>query len=134
MYKKGRRAERTIVEKFWELEYAAVRIPGSGRGYKRPHPDIIAMSPGKKFIIQAKATSSTSVYVERKDIEGLKWFAERCGATALLIVAWSKPSRAGIRVYTIDNLEETKSGLSFRADSFKGVDMNQFFRGEEVID
>jgi Holliday junction resolvase len=107
MYKKGRSAERYVVEKLWSLGYAAVRTPGSGRKYRRPHPDIISGNGNHYFIIEVKTIKAEAKYFSLEEIENLKTFASTFGGIPLLACRFN----SSWRLFFTDDLTETKHGL-----------------------
>ncbi len=110
MYQKGRRAERSLVEKLWDLNYAAIRVPGSGRSYKRPHPDIIAGNGAKYYAFQIKSTKQKTKYFKKEEISDLKEFCSIFGAEPIAAVKFL----GTLKVYLMEDLTETEKG--YKAD------------------
>ncbi|MGC1123153.1 MAG: Holliday junction resolvase Hjc [Candidatus Methanofastidiosia archaeon] len=120
MYKKGRRAERFLVEKLWDLEYAAIRVPGSGRSYKRPHPDIVAGNGKRYLAFQVKSTSKERKYFKEKEIADLKEFCSVFGSLPAIAVKFSR----SLRVYHPEDLTPTEKG--YKVDSSQGQTLEEF--------
>lgn len=119
MYKKGRRAERSIVEKLWDLHYAAIRVPGSGRSYRRPHPDIVAGN-GKRYLsFQVKSTKESQKYFTKEEISDLKEFSRVFGSEPFIIVKFPRT----VKVYHPEELTPTEKG--FKADSTQGKTLEE---------
>jgi Holliday junction resolvase len=124
MYKKGRRAERFLVEKLWNLEYAAIRVPGSGRSYKRPHPDIIAGNGKRYLAFQVKSTSNERKYFNEKEIADLKEFCSVFGSLPAIAIKFSR----SLRVYRPEDLTPTEKG--YKADSSQGQTLEEFLHDD----
>ncbi|MBU6996079.1 MAG: Holliday junction resolvase [Theionarchaea archaeon] len=120
MYNKGRRAERFLVEKLWDLEYAAIRVPGSGRSYKRPHPDIVAGNGKKYLAFQVKSTSNERKYFTQKEIADLKEFCSVFGSSPAIAVKFSR----SLRLFRPEDLTPTEKG--YKADSSQGKTLEEF--------
>ncbi|MFQ5891647.1 MAG: Holliday junction resolvase Hjc [Candidatus Methanofastidiosia archaeon] len=120
-YKKGRKAERFVVEKLWKRGYAAVKIPGSGRAYKRPHPDVVAGNGRNYFTIEVKVTQNDYKYFPKKEVEDLKSFSEIFGAKALFAVRF----KGKWRLFETFDLGKTKKG--YKALSEKGRMFEEVF-------
>ncbi|KXA98852.1 nucleoid-structuring protein H-NS, partial [candidate division MSBL1 archaeon SCGC-AAA259J03] len=81
---KGSRAERELVNIFWESGFAVMRSPASGSGRKHPQPDILVSDGEKIFGIETKSTSSDVVYIRKEEIEKLEEFCEKFGCDPLI--------------------------------------------------
>ncbi len=120
MYKKGRRAERFLVEKLWDLNYAAIRVPGSGRSYKRPHPDVVAGNGTQYLAFQVKSTKEKIKYFRKDEISDLKDFCSVFGSLPAIAVKFPRE----LRVYSPDDLTPTEKG--FKVDSTQGKTLEEF--------
>ena len=120
MYKKGRQAERYLVEKLWELKYAAIRVPGSGRSYKRPHPDVVAGNGKRYLAFQIKYTREKQKYLTKDEITDLKEFCSVFGSEPLVAVKFLRT----LKVYTPEELIPTEKG--YRVDSGEGWTLEEF--------
>lgn len=76
---KGTNAENFLIHKFWESEWVAVRVAGSG-STKYPAPDILASCGYKKIVMEIKVTNSSKKYFSQKEILDLEFFGEKFGA------------------------------------------------------
>lgn len=81
---KGSRAERELVNIFWESGFAVMRSPASGSGRKHPQPDILVSDGEKIFGIETKSTSGDVVYIRKEEIEKLEKFCEKFGCDPLI--------------------------------------------------
>lgn len=76
---RGINAERDLVHRFWEIGWACVRVAGSGSS-QFPSPDLLAGNNLRKFAIETKTCSGNIQYFSKKEINELKFFANRFGA------------------------------------------------------
>ncbi|KYK30912.1 MAG: Holliday junction resolvase [Theionarchaea archaeon] len=120
MYKKGRRAERFLVEKLWDLHYAAIRVPGSGRSYKRPHPDIVAGNGHRYLAFQVKTTKEKVKYFTEQEISDLKKFCSIFGSEPLVAVKFPK----ALKVYPPEDLIPTEKG--YKVEATEGRPLEEF--------
>jgi len=72
-YNKGARAERELINMFWENGFAAARIAGSGVS-RHPCPDVVAGNGKKKFALECKSTKSDYIHLTREEITKLLTF------------------------------------------------------------
>jgi len=121
-YKSGRAAETELVNLFWDLGGAAIRVPGSGRSYQNPHPDVVGFLSGTSFAFQVKRTTNKEnkvIYIEKKDIKDLIAFSKRAGTIPL--VAAKFPYRK-MRIQYPHKLKETEKSFKFRKDEGFSID------------
>jgi Holliday junction resolvase len=118
MYKKGRRAERYIVEKLWDLNYAAIRVPGSGRSYRRPHPDIVAGNGNRYLALQVKSTKEKQKYFKKEEISDLKEFCGIFGSEPVIAVKFP----GTLRVYQLEDLTPTEKGFKVEVTGGKTLE------------
>lgn len=81
---KGSRAERELVNFFWDCDFAVMRSPASGSGRKHPQPDVLVSNGEKTFGIETKSTSSDVIYIRKDEIEKLKKFCQKFGCEPLI--------------------------------------------------
>ena len=124
MYKKGRRAERYVVEKLWDLDYAAIRVPGSGRSYKRPHPDIVAGNGNRYLALQVKSTKEKQKYFRKQEIEDLEEFCSIFGSEPVVAVKFP----GTLRVYHLQDLTPTEKG--FKVEVTQGKLLEDFLHDD----
>lgn len=106
MKSKGSAAERELVAMFWNTNtYSALRIAGSGR-MNFPSPDVLAGNGSQIFAIEVKSTKHKSQYIDAEQIQQLKDFAEKFGATPLVAVKFSTKWH----FCSPDDMKQTNSG------------------------
>ena len=86
---KGTRYERELIHKFYNADFSVVRSAGSG-STPLPSPDIIVSNSKDIFAIECKALSSTRKYFSQKEINELKLFSEKFGATPLIAIRFDR--------------------------------------------
>ncbi len=121
-YAKGAKAERELIEMFWDNGYAAMRAAGSGIS-RLPSVDVIASNGKKTFAISCKSTKKTNVYLDSEEIGKLKSFSEKFGAIPYIGVRFNgknwcflgmdKIKRTEGKKFTISRKNSEKSGKSF---------------------
>ncbi len=87
-YRKGAEAERELIHRLFDAGFAVVRVAGSGKS-SLPAPDILALSPQKKFAIEVKAWASDQLSISKPQMLELADWCHRAGVTPL--VAWKVP-------------------------------------------
>jgi len=127
MTRKGINAERQLVNLFWQHDFAAIRIPASGAGFKNyPKPDIVAGNGKKYYAFEVKTTTSDKIYVPSDEIKDLISFAQKFGCTPYLAVKFTKMSREW-HFYNISDLQQTIGGnykIDFNEDLSKGLNFS----------
>ena len=89
MKQKGSAAERELVAMFWGTgTWSSLRIAGSGR-MNFPSPDVLAGNGSQIFAIEVKRTKHARQYIDAEQIQQLKEFAAKFGATPLVAVKFS---------------------------------------------
>ena len=121
--KKGIDAERELIHKFWEKNWTALRIAGSGSS-KYPSPDIIAANITRKLAIEAKLTKETKKYFTKADIDQILEFSSKFGAEAWLAVKFPK---LGWFFLPPSEIKQTKKGFVFSLElaKKKGFSFNE---------
>lgn len=107
---KGSVAERELLDKFWDNEWVAIRVAGSG-STKYPSPDIIAGNGYRRFVIEVKYVNNTKKYFTAKEIKELKYFARKFGSEGLIAI---KFQNINWFILSIEELRETER--SYYAD------------------
>ena len=107
---------------FWNNGYAAMRAAGSGIS-RLPSVDVIASNGEKIFAISCKATKKTNVYLDAEEVEKLKTFSEKFGATPYIGVRFNgknwyflemeKVRKTEGKKFTVSRKNSEKSGKSF---------------------
>lgn len=100
---KGINAERDLIHKFWSMEWAAIRVAGSGSS-KYPSPDILTGNNVRKLAIECKASRDLSKYFTKQEIHQLKEFSEIFGAEPWIAIKFDKKEWYFL---TLEDLKET---------------------------
>lgn len=67
-----------------------MRSPASGSARKHPQPDILASDGDQTFGIEAKASSSDSIYIPVGEIEKLEEFCRKFGCRPMIGVRFQR--------------------------------------------
>ena len=102
---KGTNAERELIHMFWNKEFAAIRLAGSG-SMSYPCPDLIVGNNVRKLAIEVKRPGKHYQHLERKQIEDLQLFSNIFGAESWVAVKFKE-----WRFLTLEDLNNT--GLNF---------------------
>lgn len=86
---KGSKAERELVERFWDRNFAAIRVAGSGVS-KYPCPDVLASNGSLSFAVESKSYSGDYVHLTREQILQLLEFSQKFGAVPVVGVRFAK--------------------------------------------
>lgn len=76
---KGSRAERKLIEKFWQERWACMRAAGSG-STQFPSPDVLVGNGSRQLAIEVKKSRDERVYIDEKQVRSLDYFGEKFGA------------------------------------------------------
>lgn len=85
---KGDRRERELVNQLADHGYAVLRAPSSGSATDRDLPDILAGNGLQFLAIEAKTQANDKLYVPRRELESLEYFAAQFGAIPRLATRW----------------------------------------------
>ena len=118
---KGINAERELVHKFWSVNWACLRIAGSGSS-RYPSPDILVGNKLRRLAIECKVTKEQKKYFEKNSVEALRKFADVFGAepwvaikfkgSDWLFVSTNDLDEKG-RTFVIDKESAQRKGLLF---------------------
>ena len=86
---KGTVAENELIHKFWENDWVAVRVAGSG-STRYPSPDIIASCTFGKVVMEIKVVNDTKKYFPQQEINDLNYFANQFGAQSWIGVKFKE--------------------------------------------
>ena len=103
---KGINAERELVKKFWDNEWAAMRAPASGAS-RFPSPDVIAGNCIRRLAIECKSTADKTQYLSESQMNELKKFCDIFGAEPWIGVRFDKQ---GWFFLSLDALVQTQKG------------------------
>jgi len=82
--KKGNRSERKVANKLDSEGWAVLRAPASGGGTDRESPDVFAGLGEVQIAGELKCPGERRVYFTKEEVEHLRYWASKFGATALL--------------------------------------------------
>ncbi len=124
--RKGSIAERDLIHKFWEADWAAARVAGSGSA-QYPQPDILAGNNIRKVVIEAKVTADKAKYFLKQEIEDLKEFAVLFGAEPWVAIKFNKHDWLFINP---EDLKETDKGYSINTETAerRGLGFDELLR------
>ena len=106
---KGSNAERELVEMFWENNFGALRVAGSGVS-RIPCPDVLAGNGKTFFAVECKSTGSNYVHLTYSEIVKLVTFAQKFGAVPIIAIRFDGKDWV---FFTVDKLKVTK-GKNFK--------------------
>ena len=117
--KKGSRRERELVDGLDKAGMAVMRAPASGAATERELPDVLA-GDGEQFVaIEAKSSEGDPIYIEGREVDELKYFADSFGAVPLIGVkfdvkhgdpAYGNDDKLGWYFFHPDELHVTGGG------------------------
>ncbi len=111
---KGSNVERELVHAFWEKQWTACRVAGSGSMHY-PSPDIIAGIRERKVIIECKSSVKEQVYLEKKEVGELQEFADRFGGEPWIAVRFSRTEWFFLRPDELSDSEKSLHTTKTRA-------------------
>ncbi|MBS1267089.1 MAG: Holliday junction resolvase Hjc [Candidatus Woesearchaeota archaeon] len=76
---KGTNAERELIHMFWNNNWAAIRVAGSGSS-RYPCPDVLAGDGIRTLAIECKSIKGSRKYIPLDEINNLMEFAKKFGA------------------------------------------------------
>ena len=87
---KGSKAERELLDILTENCWRAVRVAGSGVNDNSPC-DLLAAKVGKKgFVIEAKSSKKTSIYITKEQIQDFVMFSEIIGLKPAIALRFNR--------------------------------------------
>ncbi len=87
--KKGCNAERELIHLFWNNEWSAIRIAGSGSSHY-PSADILASNIKNIIAIEVKITKKKNKYFSQQEIDDFKEFSSRFGAIPYVAIRFPR--------------------------------------------
>ncbi|MFT4343772.1 MAG: Holliday junction resolvase Hjc [Candidatus Woesearchaeota archaeon] len=124
--RKGSVAERFLIKKFWENDWAAFRAAGSGSA-RHPCPDIIAGNSLRKVAIEVKVTSDVRKYFPAQEINDLRQFSHVFGSEGWIAIKFN--SHAWF-FFSLEDLKETQAGyvITVKDVELKGFSFEDFLK------
>ncbi len=120
---KGINAERSLIHRFWQNEWCAIRVAGSGSS-RYPSPDILAGNNLRKLAIECKASKSRSKYLTKLEIHDLRKFSLLFGAESWVAIRFDKLDWFFL---TLEDLKETKESylITYEIAINKGINFEE---------
>lgn len=119
---KGIDAERELLHKFWEFDWACIRVAGSGSS-RYPSPDVLASNGFRKIVMEVKVVNGIKKYFTGQEIRDLNFFGERFGAESWVGIRFQEnqwfflPTSELIQTkslnYSIDLITMKRKGFTF---------------------
>jgi Holliday junction resolvase len=114
----GSGKERPLVNAFREAGYAVQRAPSSGSATDADLPDVTIMKRDEPcgyvrtqtWVVEHKATSSTTAYYDAEEVEALKRYARKAGATAYLGAYFKTGQRSPHYLVPVEASRRTDGG------------------------
>ncbi|MFB6197043.1 MAG: Holliday junction resolvase Hjc [Halobacteriaceae archaeon] len=88
--RKGDRRERELVNLLDNHDFAVLRAPASGSATKREVPDVLAGNGDVFLALEVKSSGGDPIYIDKKEVKGLQFFAEKFGATPFLGIRFDR--------------------------------------------
>ncbi len=114
-YRKGANAERELLHKLFEKNYAVFRIAGSG-STSLPAVDLLAVKKGKGYLIECKAWAGKRLSIKNSQIQELQTLQQRTDFE--IIIAW-KADYKGWFFFHIDDMTQTETNFNISLDKAK---------------
>lgn len=128
--RKGLRAERDLLDKFWELGIGAIRVAGSGVS-AHPSADIVAGYRGRIAVIEVKVSSRSVIYVPPEEVRSMSVLAETIGGDPWLAVKFTSERKGSFYMLRLDEARKLKSGylaIDLELARSKGIPIEEFAR------
>ena len=119
-YAKGANFERSLVRRFWDSGFTALRAAGSGSA-PFPIPDIIAMKGQRVIIIECKTTKKTAFRLDKNDVEKLETFRSRADCEAYIAVKFDREKPRFFPLDLLSSRKISKSDTSISFDTLIGL-------------
>ncbi len=119
-YRKGANFERSLVRRFWDSGFTAVRAAGSGSA-PFPIPDIIAMKDQRVIIIECKTTKKNSFRLDKSDVEKLRAFRSRADCEAYIAVKFDREKPRFFPLDLLSGMKISKSDTSISFETLIGL-------------
>lgn len=123
---KGINAERELIHLFWSKGWASIRVAGSGSSHY-PSPDIVAGNALRKVAVECKSSRSTTMYLEKREVQELKQFCSLFGAEAWIGVRFLQEPWYFVM---LEDLKETNAqyAVSLALAKQKGLLFDEFIQ------
>jgi Holliday junction resolvase len=108
---KGTNAERELIHMFWNKEFAAIRLAGSG-SMKYPCPDLLVGNNVRKLAIEVKISGNNYQHLDKRQIEDLQLFSNIFGAEPWIGVKFKE-----WRFLTLEDINQTQANFSITKET-----------------
>lgn len=98
---KGSNVERELIGMFWDNDWGAIRVAGSGSS-RFPSPDVLASNKIRNVAIECKFVNGDKKYFPKDEIEQLEFFSKMFGAEAWIGVKFSRKDWYFIKTENLD--------------------------------
>lgn len=98
---KGSNVERELINMFWNKDWGAVRVAGSG-STRFPSPDVLASNKIRRVAIECKFVNKEKKYFPKEEVEMLECFAKRFGAEPWIGIKFSRKSWFFLKTKDLD--------------------------------
>jgi Holliday junction resolvase len=124
--KKGIDAERQLLSMFWDNEWVAIRVAGSG-SMRHPSPDLLTSNGERILCIEVKVTSSECQYFSKKEIEELKFFSSKFKAEPWTCVKFKNKEWF---FFILEDLHENEKQfrISLKDAQLKGIKFEEIIK------
>jgi len=125
---KGSKAERELVELFTMNSWRAVRVAGSGVNDNSPC-DLIAAKVGRKgFVVEAKSSKKSSIYITKEQVNDFILFSSTIGLKPVFALRFNYE---GWLFVNPEHLKDTGKffAVSLETAKEKGQRFGQYFDG-----
>ena len=116
---KGSNVERELIAMFWDNDWGAVRVAGSGSA-RYPNPDVLASNGIRRVAVECKFVAGDKKYFSQQDIEQIQQFSFKFGAEAWIAIKFSRKEWYFINPNLLENTGEMFSA-SLKLCQEKGI-------------
>jgi Holliday junction resolvase len=128
---KGSKAERELLHKFWNNEWACVRVAGSG-STSFPAPDLLASNGSVKIALECKAIKQNNRYLAEEEVSQLRLFSQKFGAEPWLAIKFNHKPWYFLRLEDL-NKTNKKWSISLNLAEQKGIKFEHFLKRNQTF-
>ena len=121
---KGTAAENELIHMFWENEWVAIRVAGSG-STKYPAPDVLASCGFAKVVLEIKVVNGVKKYFTGQEIRDLGFFGREFGAQPWVGVKFQENQWYFIPTSELEETREENYSISLIAMKRKGFTFDE---------
>ena len=116
---KGIRAERELVGMFWDSDWAATRVAGSGNT-TLPSTDVIAGKNGRTLALECRTVNNDRIYIDKEKVNGMLEFTKKSGYEGWFAIKFDRKGWFFLPCHKIKNYMNLDH-LEQNAKSFKDL-------------